>query len=190
MSYNLFFDVETTGLPKNYKKPYTDLANWPHIVQLSWIVASLDGTVIKEVDRIIKVDFPIPEQASRVHGITNEISLQKGVPLKDVLEEFLSDLPEAVKLIGHNLSFDFTILQSELLRCNLNPEIQKNQFCTMKSSTDYCRLPGPYGFKWPKLEEVYQICFNEVLENAHNALIDVRATARVYYELKKRAVFS
>jgi hypothetical protein len=33
----LFFDTETTGLPKNYKAPVTDLNNWPRLVQLAWL---------------------------------------------------------------------------------------------------------------------------------------------------------
>jgi len=28
----LFFDTETTGLPRNWKAPVTDLDNWPRMV--------------------------------------------------------------------------------------------------------------------------------------------------------------
>lgn len=31
----LFFDTETTGLPKNWKAPVSDLNNWPRLVQLA-----------------------------------------------------------------------------------------------------------------------------------------------------------
>ena len=71
---HLFFDVETTGLPFNYKAPYTQLDNWPRIVQLSWLIADFDGAILKESDNIIKVDFEIPQEVSRIHGITNVIS--------------------------------------------------------------------------------------------------------------------
>ena len=37
MSY-LFFDTETTGLPLRWNAPITDIANWPRLVQLAWIV--------------------------------------------------------------------------------------------------------------------------------------------------------
>ena len=33
----LFFDTETTGLPRNWKAPITDLNNWPRLVQLAYI---------------------------------------------------------------------------------------------------------------------------------------------------------
>jgi uncharacterized protein YprB with RNaseH-like and TPR domain len=33
----LFFDTETTGLPKNWKAPVTDLNNWPRLVQFAFL---------------------------------------------------------------------------------------------------------------------------------------------------------
>ncbi len=36
----LFFDTETTGVPKDYKAPSSDTDNWPRMVQL----ASMTGT--------------------------------------------------------------------------------------------------------------------------------------------------
>ena len=59
----------------------------------------------------------------------------------------------------------------------------------MKSAVDYCKLPGNYGFKWPKLEELYNICFQEKLENAHDAMVDVRATFRCFDKLEKENIF-
>lgn len=184
----LFFDTETTGLPKNYKAPYSDLENWPRVVQLSWLVSE-DGEVIKESDNVIKVDFPIPVQSSNIHGITNEISNTKGRDLNVVLSEMLADIEASEAIICHNLNFDLAILQAELLRAELDPVITKKMFCTMRSAVDYCKLPGNYGFKWPKLEELYDICFSEKLENAHDALVDVKATYRIFKKLHEEKVF-
>ncbi len=184
----LFFDTETTGLPKNFRAPYTETDNWPRIVQLSWLVSENFETQ-KESDNIIKVDFPIPETSAKVHGITNEVSESKGRPLIPVLAEFLRDVGECDVLICHNLNFDLAVLQAELLRAQMNPEIQKTMFCTMKSAVDFCKLPGNYGYKWPKLEELYKICFNENLENAHDAMVDVKATHRCFNKLMREKVF-
>ena len=184
----LFFDTETTGLPKNYKAPYTDTDNWPRVVQLSWLVSE-NSQILKESDNIIKVDFPIPEASSRVHGITNEVSQAKGKALDQVLEEFLADVENADALICHNLNFDLAIVQAELVRQERDPILDKKMFCTMRSSVDFCKLPGNYGFKWPKLEELYNICFQEKLENAHDAMVDVRATFRCFDKLEKDKVF-
>ncbi len=34
----LFFDTETTGIPKNRKAPISDSTNWPRLVQLAWLI--------------------------------------------------------------------------------------------------------------------------------------------------------
>jgi len=184
----LFFDTETTGLPKNFKAPFTETNNWPRIVQLAWILSDGDQ-VLCESNRIIKVDFPIPIESSRIHGITNEVSLAKGQMIESVLIDFLEDAQEADFLVCHNLNFDLTVLKAELYRAQLNTDLRKNMFCTMKSTVDYCKLPGQYGFKWPKLEELYNICFQEKLENAHDAMVDVQATFRIFNKLRTDLIF-
>ena len=35
----------------------------------------------------------------------------------------------------------------------------------MQSSTNYCKLPGPYGYKWPKLSELHIKLFWVDFEN-------------------------
>ena len=59
----------------------------------------------------------------------------------------------------------------------------------MRETTSYCDLPERYGPKWPKLEELYYKCFNRKLENAHNAMDDVRATYGCYLHLEQIGVF-
>jgi hypothetical protein len=58
----------------------------------------------------------------------------------------------------------------------------------MESSTNYCRIPGPYGYKWPKLSELHFKLFGEYFEEAHNASVDVRATFRCFWEMRKRGL--
>lgn len=59
----------------------------------------------------------------------------------------------------------------------------------MKSSTDYCKLPGFYGkYKWPKLHELYKKLFNEDMGAAHTALQDIRNTAKCFFELERLGV--
>lgn len=186
---NLFFDTETSGLPRNYKAHYSDIENWPRVVQLSWLIADDNGIVLAESDNIIKVDFEIPDEASRIHGITNAIADEKGVPIHHVLRSYLSDLEKSDRIICHNVAFDLPVLQSELCRNGFKPEITHSNFCTMKSSTDYCQLPGQRGYKWPRLEELYRICFGKKIEQAHNAKADVRATYEIFYHLKNKKVF-
>lgn len=186
---NLFFDTETTGLPTRYKAHYSDTDCWPRIVQLSWLIANDVGKILAESDFIIKVDFKIPREASRIHGITNEISQKKGVPINMALNSFLEDLKKVDRIVCHNVGFDLPVLQSELYRNDLEHDITQPNFCTMINSTDYCKIPGNRGYKWPRLEELYKICFGQKFENAHNAKADVHATYKIFCHLKNENIF-
>lgn len=189
----LFFDTETTGLPKCWNAPVTDVDNWPRLVQLAWMVYDGQGQLLKSRDVIVRPDgFVIPHEVSQLHGITTEIAREKGLPLQEVMEEFVEQVEAADVLVGHNISFDVCIVGAEFERLRMmTPLFLKPKYCTMKSSTDYCKLPpkkGGSGFKSPRLSELHQILFGEGFDNAHNALADVEATARCFWELKKRGV--
>lgn len=183
----LFFDTETTGLPKNWKAPVTNLNNWPRLVQLAYIFYDNRGNKLSEGDYIIKPDgFVIPEDASRVHGISTEMANLKGKSLIIVLKEFQSLVNEADYLVAHNMSFDEKIIGAELLRTGMPESLQaKNRICTMKSTTSFCAINGPYGYKWPKLSELHFKLFNTGFEEAHNAAVDINATAKCFWELKR-----
>ena len=82
----LFFDTETTGLPRNWKAPVTDLNNWPRMVQIAWILCDDKGNRVETADYIIKPEnFVIPQDASKVHGITTEKAINEGESLENVL---------------------------------------------------------------------------------------------------------
>ncbi|HHG83774.1 MAG TPA: 3'-5' exonuclease [Bacteroidetes bacterium] len=186
----LFFDTETTGLPKNWKAPVTDVNNWPRLVQLAWILTDAEGNELDCANEIIFPDgFIIPPASAKVHGITNAMAEKKGRPIKAVLERFVEQVEEAQFLIGHNISFDESIMGAELIRAGLKSSLeQRKKICTKLVSTDFCQLPGDYGYKWPTLEELHQKLFDEPVEGAHNAMNDVEATLRCFFELKKMDV--
>lgn len=184
----LFFDTETTGLPENYNASINDTSNWPRLVQLSWIVAEEDGTIISERDYIIKPEgYIIPKDSSDVHGITTERASKEGARLLDVLDKFLKDLNTTDYIVGHNIEFDVRVVCCEMFRNNIdNALFSKRRICTMKSTTDICKIPGKYGYKYPKLQELYKKMFNRNFEDAHNSAADVKATMECYFELKKK----
>jgi DNA polymerase-3 subunit epsilon len=188
--YILFFDTETNGLPNDYNAPISDLNNWPRMLQLAWILYDPSGKVIKEANRIIKPDgFRVNPNATLIHGISHSIAVSEGFPLKEVLTEFVQYCKKAGSIVAHNISFDIAIVGAELLREKIAFDFDSfNQTCTMKSSTEYCKIPGPYGYKWPKLEELYFKLFNRELDNAHDALVDVRATADCFWALAEKKV--
>ena len=183
----LFFDTETTGIPKNYKAPVSDLENWPRLVQVAWLVTDETGEEISSAEHIVKPNgFTIPADAAKVHGITTDIALARGVDIKTALDAIIKDINLATMLIAHNIAFDEKILGAELLRAGYANYVDaKPRRCTMQSATDFCRLPGPYGFKWPTLNQLHVKLFHESFSDAHRALVDVRACAKCYFELKR-----
>ncbi len=186
----LFFDTETTGLPRNWKAPVTDLANWPRMIQLAYFLADAEGNKISGGDFIIKpAGFTIPEEAARIHGISTERALKEGKDLKTVLWDFQAAILKAKCLVAHNMSFDEKIVGAEFLRNGLPDTLPaKTRICTMHSSTDYCAIPGPRGFKWPKLIELHSKLFHTGFEEAHNAAADVTAMIKCFWELKRLGV--
>lgn len=186
----LFFDTETTGLPRRWNAPITDVENWPRLVQLAWITYDDQGKLLESQNMLVQPDgFVIPPEASRVHGITTAIAKEKGLPIREVMETFAEQIDAASALVGHNISFDECIVGAEFERLRMMTSLfLKPKYCTMKSSTEYCKLPGKKGYKSPRLAELHQVLFGTDFDHAHDALADVEATARCFWELKKRGV--
>ena len=183
----LFFDTETTGLPKNWKAPVTDLNNWPRLVQLAYLYYDRNGNLISGGDFIIKpVGYSIPAEASRIHGITNEKAFEEGKALLPVLQEFHALITESEYLVAHNISFDEKIVGAEFLRNSMPDSLaSKRKICTMQGTTNFCKIDGLYGYKWPKLSELHYKLFRENFEEEHNAAVDIHATAKCFWELRR-----
>ena len=178
----LFFDTETTGFP----------AGGPnvHLVQLAWILCDDQGNEKACADFTVKPSgYTIPEEVARIHGITQAIANTEGVPLDNVLSLFSSAVYLSYNLIGHNLDFDDKIVATEYARVGWdNPMREKTRFCTMKTQAviDYCAILGNNGrYKKPKLMALHDKLFGHNFENAHNALYDVRATAKCFWKLRQ-----
>ena len=186
----LFFDTETTGLPRNWQAPQEDLDNWPRLVQLAWLLMDENGKEVKDTSQIIKPEgFIIPKEASAVHGISTAKARKEGIELNTALKEFTGAVDEAKILVAHNMSFDEKIMGAELLRKKHRHKLfARPKICTMLSSTDYCKIENDFGYKWPKLIELHQKLFDEEFANAHDALADVKACARCFFELMKRKI--
>jgi DNA polymerase III epsilon subunit-like protein len=189
----LFFDTETTGLPRNYHAPLSDLDNWPRLVQIAWLTFNQNGEKVNGSSFIIKPEgFIIPEESSRVHGISTETALLKGENLENILLNFAGAIDNSKVIIAHNMSFDEKIIGAEFLRKNVPHKFFESiRVCTKEEATDFCQLPGNFGtYKWPRLSELHIKLFGEDFDGAHDALVDVEACARCFFELCKRGVIS
>jgi len=115
--------------------------------------------------------------------------MSEGVPLLTVLQNFANLVEQADCLIAHNISFDEKILGAEFLRSGMADGFSaKKKICTMQQTSGFCGIPGPYGFKWPKLSELHYKLFRTGFEEAHNAEVDITITAKCFWELRKRKV--
>ena len=190
----LTFDSETTGLPKNFKAPISDSENWPRLVQLAWQINDKEGKLINNKSFLIKPDnFTIPYNSEKIHGISTQIALEKGIDLIIALKDFEKDLKKCKYIIGHNINFDKNILGAEFYRKNIESDLlNKISIDTGHISKQYCNLKGGFGggLKMPKLIELYEILFGKKFSDAHDAAYDVNATAKSFFYLLKKEVYS
>jgi DNA polymerase-3 subunit alpha len=183
----LIFDTETTGLPRDYDAPLSNLDNWPRCVQIAWQLHDEKGFLIEHHDYIIKPDgYDIPFNATKVHGISTEKARAEGQDLESILYQFNAVLQKTNYIAGHNIGFDLNIMGAEYLRLGIEtPLLNLENIDTKDASTDFCALPGGKGgkFKWPTLSELHHKLFGLSFSDSHNATADVEATARCFFEL-------
>lgn len=186
----LFIDTETTGLPKSWRAPVGQLDNWPRIVELGWILADKNGKELEAKTGILKPDgFSIPADAAAIHGITTEQANAEGVDRVEVFKQLATLLTQAQVLVAHNLEFDRKVVHSEFMRYSIKSNIHKiDNLCTKELTTDYCKLPGQYGFKWPTLGELYEKVYGTELLESHSAFGDVQACKDCFFELVDRGI--
>ena len=191
----IFFDIECNGLPQFYDMDVRMTNNWPKVIQLAWIVTDEQGNVHKRKNHIITPEgFEINDNVANLTGITTTRAMREGIELTTALSDFMSDVNNAQLLIGHNIDFDMKVVGCELYRNDMDYErlLSKKTLCTMKRSTFFCAIPNPRGqfndYKWPKLEELHCKLFGYTFSGAHDALADVEATMKCYFELKKKGI--
>jgi len=204
------FDTETTGLPETRVINPDALHLWPHIVQFSYIIYDTELNEIVECKNYIiqlKEGIVISEGSINIHGITNEISKERGIPIEEVINEFFFYLRNSDVLVGHNISFDINMVKIELLRMIYlhkkhfsSEEIKeikwnlhyfsnyKKIYCTLQETIDLCAIQavnksGKSYFKYPKLIELHQKLFDTQPIGLHNSLNDILVTLRCYTKL-------
>lgn len=186
----LSFDTETTGLPRNWKAPLTDLDNWPRLVEIAWVLFDESGRELEAEAHLIKPNgFSIPGEATEIHGISHDEAMSSGSDLQTVLSAFTGAVQNSAAVISHNVSFDEKIVGAEMLRNKMSNVLgSATKVCTKEISTDYCRLPGKYGYKWPTLQELHQVLFSVGFSETHRAADDARVCAKCFFELKRLGV--
>ncbi|RLD49336.1 MAG: 3'-5' exonuclease [Bacteroidetes bacterium] len=156
-----FFDLETTGL--NVAKD--------RIVEISIYKINPNGT--EEVKTwLLNPDYPISEEASSIHGYTNE-DVANYPTFKRVAKD-IRDFLENCDLAGFNsIKFDIPLLVEEFLRAEVDFDVRtrklidvQNIFMKMEQRT---------------LKAAYRFYLDKDLKDAHSAAADAKAT----YEILK-----
>ena len=156
----VFFDLETTGVSTTNDR----------IVQIGAIKLLEDGS--EEVKNVlINPTIPIPHGATMVHGI-NDIDVKDKPKFRQIAKSFAAWL-SGCDLAGYNSdNFDVPMLIEEFDRAGIVfPEEDTNFIDVLKIERLVCSH---------KLGETYQRYTGEVLEDAHDAVADIRATLTIF----------
>ena len=172
--YIVSIDTETTGLDK-----FND-----RIIQLAMVKYRISTQAILELSSkswYIKPtgEYEISESSQSVHGITQDVIDAEGVSLESIIPEIEDLLKEADILTYNGVSFDIILLQRELDRIGSKLDLYSGRsfidaFIIEKTMNSH------------KLAEVYKRYSGKELSDAHDALIDAKATVDVYvYQVMK-----
>lgn len=128
-------DVETTGLD-----PHSD-----RIIEVGAIRMDRAGLSHRETESfsaLVKIDQPIPEEAVKIHGITDQMLKDSGIQIDQALskiKEMVGDLP----VVAYNATFDQSFINAEAKRCGLRPII-KTPTCALKLARSAWRGRSSY----------------------------------------------
>lgn len=181
----VIFDTETTGLPI-WKIP-SDSPEQPHIVSLAALLVDLDTKVIHStLDVTIKpdgwkIDEDDPDGAFQVHGITNELANDIGIPEWTAIDMLMA-LCEGRKRVAYNATFDNRMIRIAAKRFR-SEEIQE----AWKAGEYECAMIASkkvMGGRNPKLIASYEHFMGKPMEGAHNALCDTMACKDVYFAIQ------
>ena len=186
----LFFDTETTGLPrKRGISALEDATIWPELVTISWQIYD-DRERVKKESYIVKpVGFKIPMESVKFHGVTTEFAEDNGKPLVDVLLHFAEDAKSCNWIVAHNLEFDKNVVFHSF-KWRIFKDVEwwpAGEFCSLQKSMNEMKLFSKYGkpsdpYKMPGLDELWKDTFGSLPPpNAHSSDRDVDVLQQIVW---------
>lgn len=165
----LAFDTETTGL---LKPEASELHLQPFITEIYIAKFREDFEVYDEFETYVKPPVPIPEEVSKITGITDE-TVKNAPTFIEVYDDLCSFILGEDTIFAHNASFDISMFANELRRVDMLLKFPwpKNQICTVEASF-------PINNKRMKLGDLHKLATGMELLNAHRAKNDVLGTVR------------
>lgn len=155
----IIFDIEATGL--NIAKD--------RIVEISIIKVMPDDR--EEVKNWrVNPGIPIPAETSAIHGIYDEDI--KDCPKFKEIAKSLASYIEGCDIVGYNsLKFDIPLLVEEFLRADVEIDLRKRKMIDVQNIF--------HRMEQRTLSAAYKFYCDKILENAHSAEADTRATYEV-----------
>lgn len=158
MNTIIFFDLETSGVDVTKDR----------IVELSAIKTYLSLKIIEKKTILINPTILIPEEATKIHGISNEMVKDK--PTFQQYARALHTYFTGSILAGYNIKrFDIPLLVEEFLRCGLEFDVTECIDCyeivTKREKRD--------------LSWALKFYSGEIMKDAHAAENDVVATIKI-----------
>jgi DNA polymerase III subunit epsilon len=166
------FDVETTGMSPVYHR----------IVEIAAIKIGVDGEVEK-FSSLINPNTSIPFSVSKIHGITNEMVMNKA-GFDEVGGRFI-DFAHGTALVAHNARFDLGFLQESLAREGLNLWNGKTMDTIPLIKQAY---PGLKSYSLQYLRQVFNLKAD--VGPAHRAFADVEWTLEIFEMTMKKLLLS
>ena len=155
----VFFDLETTG---------TNIVA-DRIVEISYLKISPNGTEESKTMRI-NPEMHIPEQATAVHGITDDDV--KNCPTFKAVANDIAGAIKGCDLGGFNANrFDIPLLAEEFLRAGIDIDLKRHKFVDVQVIF--------HKMEQRTLSAAYKFYCGKNLEDAHTAAADTAATYEV-----------
>ena len=157
------FDLETTGL----------FFNQDEITEIG-AVKIVDGKIVETFSTLIKPSKDIPEEVTKITGISNE-TVKDAPSFNQVVMDF-KNFCEGCTLVGYNiLDFDIKFLNFSANKLSINFDNKIDDALIM--ARKFCP-----GLKRYRLKDI-STHLGVTLDNAHRALFDTLATAEVFIKL-------
>ena len=157
------FDTETTGMPPGAR-----------LVEIGAIKVR-GHSIVDRFERLIFPEQPIPERVIAIHGISDQ-AVEAAATASEVLPEFFQWIGK-FPLIGHNVSFDASMLAVECLRLGMTAP-ENPTFCTLSASR---RLLQRRSHSLQNLATEFRL----VSGRSHRASDDAETTLQLLWKLQE-----
>ncbi|MCC6278182.1 MAG: 3'-5' exonuclease [Oligoflexia bacterium] len=161
------FDIETTGF----------LPRVDHIVEIAAV--RFEGSqILESFSTLIQPPIPIPPEATRVHGITND--MVRGKPTIDQALIQFSEFCGTDTLVAHNAPFDVEFIKADVEKHEVPaPAGLILDSCLMARKV----IPGAPNYRLGTLVTFLQISANG---NYHRAEADSRYCGQLFSQMLTR----